>query len=175
MGIYDTIQIEPGVDLPHLPDACTPSEMEWQTKDIRHPSMDTYKLTADGRLLRREPIHREKTTEEKQAEAADHGFDSWDAYTQTVRDSDPKTLIDEGLPLTVAEQTTEDVWWADHNMHGSFEFYAGKQHDCLPDITVAYEARFNRGDLEDILFLGARHSDAPVDDVIDTLARVDHQ
>jgi len=100
MGLYDRILLEDGVELPEFPDDKNPRRLEWQSKDIGKPSMQTFKITNDGRLMR------------------------------------------------------NDVY---HNMHGSFEFHAsGKPVDGFDDFYWSYEARFTKGDLDKIVFLGER-------------------
>ncbi|MFB6177387.1 MAG: hypothetical protein ABEI99_09640, partial [Halobaculum sp.] len=53
------------------------------------------------------------------------------------------------------EETTAEGFWVDHNMHGSFEFHGS--HDDIEDgFYWSYEARFSRGDLDALVFLGER-------------------
>lgn len=170
MTMYDDLKVSPSVTLPHFPSGLDHA-VTWQTKSIGHPTGQTYKLTTDGRLLRRETKQREKTPEEKQAEAEDHGVDSWDEYKSQVEDGSLEDNLKNDFPPFVSKQTTEDTWWADHNMHGSFEFHAsGSRRNDWPDFTLSYEARFTRGSLDEIVFLGDRHNDLDLDDAIDQLS-----
>lgn len=55
MGLFDTIEFDDDVHLPAYPDGVAPAaEVEWQTKGIDRPSMTTFRITADGRLLEEE-------------------------------------------------------------------------------------------------------------------------
>jgi hypothetical protein len=161
MGLYDTLVVEDAVELPKFPEDRSPTEVEWQTKDIGHPSMRTFKLTASGRLLRKEQDMREKTAEEKQAEAEEHGFDSWEEYVSFCEDADREEQLSRGLGFGILnEQTVADEFWLDHNMHGTFEFH-GSADDIEDGFFWAYEARFTRGDLDAIVFLGKRNGELP--------------
>jgi hypothetical protein len=161
MGLYDTLIVEDGIELPKFPPDRNPSEIEWQTKEIGRPYMQTYKLTASGRLLRREEEMRKKTTVEKATEADEHGFDSWDEYVSFCEDAAPQELIHRGIGFGVpTEQTVATELWLDHNMHGSFEFH-GKHDDIEAGFHWSYEARFTSGDLDAIVFLGERGGEGP--------------
>jgi len=161
MGLYDTLTLEDGVELPKFPPNRSPSEVEWQTKDIGYPYMQTYKVTTSGRLLRLEQDRREKTTEEKRAEAAEHGFGSWDEYVSFCEDAEPQELLGQGLGIgTPNERTVADEFWLDHSMHGTFEFH-GSHDDIENGLFWSYEARFTRGDLDALVFLGERDGEYP--------------
>jgi len=55
MGVFDTIELDDDVHLPEYPEGITPAEdVDWQMKGIDRPSMTTYRITADGRLLEEE-------------------------------------------------------------------------------------------------------------------------
>ena len=156
MGVYDTLEIEDGIELPKFPPDRRPGEIEWQTKAIGMPYMQAYKLTADGRLLRHEEDLREKTPSEKQAEAESNGFDSWDSYVSFCETAAPNELLERGLGLGLPRsQTVADEYWLDHTMHGSFEFH-GSRDDIEDGMLWSYEARFTTGDLDAIVFLGHR-------------------
>lgn len=159
MGAFDTVLVEDGVTLPKFPRDRSPSAIHWQTKDIGHPFMREFKLTESGRLLRQEQEMREKTTDEKRAEAADHGFNSWDEYVSFCENADRETLLERELGIGgPRDQTVADKFWLDHNMHGSFEFH-GSDDDIEDGFYWSYEARFTKGDLDAIVFLGSRGGD----------------
>ena len=159
MGVFDTVVVESGIALPKFPPDRDVGEVQWQTKDIARPSMRRFKLTEDGRLLRQETELREKTPSEKRAEAEEHGFDSWDEFVAFCESADPEHLLSRGLGLTgPREQTVDEEFWVDHNMHGSFEFH-GSRDDIEGGFFWSYEARFTRGDLDALVFLGERGSD----------------
>jgi len=161
MGVYDTLLVEDGVELPKFPRDRSPTEIDWQTKEIGHPYMRTFKLTASGQLLRKERDTREKTADEKQAEAEEHGFDSWNDYVSFCKDADPQELLTRGLGIgTPNEQAVADEFWLDHNMYGTFEFH-GSNDDIEGGFFWSYEARFTKGDLDAIVFLGKRGGDYP--------------
>jgi hypothetical protein len=156
MGVIDTVVLEEDVDLPKFPADHTPNQIDWQSKDIARPSMRTFKLSASGRLLRREREMREKTDAEKQAEAKDHEFESWEGYVSFCREADPEELMERGMRFSVPnEETVAEEFWVDHNMHGSFEFH-GSRDDIEDGFYWSYEARFTRGDLDALVFLGER-------------------
>jgi len=168
MGVFDTVTVEQGVD---WPDECPiePDEPAWQSKQIGAPSSKRYKITSDGRLLRKEYTYREKTGEEKQTEAEKWGFASWDSYVECYEESDGLTVpeavdwdreadgYEDFPPATLPrEETVDEVWWADHNMHGSFEFHhsagSGEPYYSL-------EARFTKGELDEIVLLNIKEYD----------------
>lgn len=156
MGLYDVVLVADGVRLPKFLTDASLSDIEWQTKDIGRPAMQAYKLTADGRLLRREREFREKTSEEKQTVAADNGFDSWDEFISFCGDAALGERIQRGIGLGAPNtQTVDEELWLDHNTHGSFEFH-GRSDDIEDGLHWSYEARFTRGGLDAIVFLGER-------------------
>lgn len=166
MSLPVYVEIESGVELPHF-DA-DPSEYEWQTKTLQPNGLTSrYKLTEDGRLLRHEQKSREKTDEEKRKEAEEHGFDSWEDYVEAVEQADMEEALENDWPIGIPqENTTDEEWWADHNMHGSFEFHTrtgtiteGEREG--EEYYWSYEARFTRGKLDEIVFLGERMGPGP--------------
>lgn len=163
MGLVDTILLEDEVTLPQFPVDLNTQALDWQTKDIGHPSGDTYKLTNDGRLLRRAVKHREKTEAEKQAEAESHGFDSWTEYVSAVDEASRQEALEHEYPLIIRTRVEAEEWWADHNQHGTFEFHANSPEGSEYTVYWSYEARFTRGDLDEIVFLGDRHGSSPED------------
>jgi hypothetical protein len=155
--------VEDGVELPKFPREQSPADISWQTKEIGHPFMRTFRLTASGELLRQEQEKRKKTKEEKQIEAEEHGFESWDDYVSFSKDADPQELLSRGLGIgTPTEQTVADEFWLNHNMHGSFEFH-GSNDDIADGFFWSYEARFTKGNLDAIVFLGTRGGNDPED------------
>ena len=80
-------------------------------------------------------------------------------------------------PLSLSERTTDETWWADISHHGTFEFHQPIREDPTtfkevekattgetierPDeyalnVFIEYEARFRKGDLTDLVFMGTR-------------------
>ena len=52
MGLFDTVELYDDVQLPEYHAAVTPAgDVAWQTKGIDRPSMNTFRITAEGRLL----------------------------------------------------------------------------------------------------------------------------
>lgn len=136
MGIYDDVIIDSGVDLPEYEGDS--EAVDWQTKSIGRPHLRTLKLTAGGRLLRKEQSMRDLTPEERTAKALERGFDSWEAWE----------AADSPGPLPTWNRTVDEEWWVDHHQHGSFEF-----HGSTPEHRYSYEARFTDGALDGILLL----------------------
>jgi len=136
MGLYDRLEIEAGVELPGFKG--DREAVDWQTKSIDFPRLRTFRLTADGRLLRKEVSHRELTHEELAAKARDRGYESWAAWEQA----------DAIGPLPGWRRTVDEEWWVDHHQHGTFTF-----RGSTPDRRYSYEARFTRGDLDAIVHL----------------------
>jgi len=74
--------------------------------------------------------------------------------------------------FSVSEQTVDEVWWGDISFHGTFEFHNLIQRDPISyksgaherpedyalDVYLQYEARFTRGNLDEIVFIGERRS-----------------
>lgn len=151
MGMYDYVIIEEGVELPKFPEDKDHTELEWQTKDIGRSSMSTYKITEDRRLLRKETEKAKMTPEEQRERAREEGYESWEEWEQ-----DEDTFG----PLETWKYKVVDEWWADHNMHGSFEFHASTSRvEGFEDFYWSYEARYTKGKLQEIVFLGERGTD----------------
>jgi len=163
MGLYDRLFLKDGVDLPKFPRERSPTDIDWQTKDISRPAMRTFKLTASGELLRQEEERREKTDDEKQTEAEEYGFESWEDYVSFSEDANREELLSRGLGIGPPDkQTVADEFWLNHNMHGTFEFH-GSNDGIADGFFWSYEARFTKGDLDAIVFLGTRGGDYPED------------
>lgn len=160
MGLFDTVIVDDGIELPAFPRDRSPTDITWQTKDIGRPSMRTFKLSAAGRLLRRAREMREKTEAEKQAEADEQGFDSWEEYVAYCDEANPTELLDRGIrPVGPGHQTVAEEFWLDHTMHGTVEFH-GSSDEIEDGFYWSYEARFAKGDLDAIVFLGERGGDS---------------
>lgn len=151
MGLFDNIVVE---DNEMLPEYEGPEDPGWQTKTVEQPHMTTYRITEDGRLERKEQDYREKTDEEKAEEAEEHGFDSWEAYKDEVEHMPLDEKFDHGYPTILRESTLDETYWVDHNQHGSFEFHTSLPADDGDDTWWwSYEARFTKGDLDEIVLL----------------------
>jgi hypothetical protein len=151
MGMFDYIIIEEGIDLPKFPEDKDHTELEWQTKDIGRPSMRTYKITEDRKLLRKEVEKAKMTPEEQRERAREEGYESWEEWEQNE---------DTFGPIETWKYKVVDEWWVDHNMHGSFEFHASTSRvEGFEDFYWSYEARYTKGKLQEIVFLGGRGSD----------------
>lgn len=161
MGLYDNLIIDDEIDLPEFEEDTL--DLGWQTKDIQRPIMQTFRLTKRGRLMRKEKTFRPKTDEEKQEEAEERGFDSWDEmvqiYEEVLEDSEQPImdLSDAGFDGfgSPDEQQVDEIFWLDHNMHGSFEF-----HTHTDDYWYSYEAWFEDGELQKIILMKKEESDA---------------
>lgn len=168
MGLYDTIHIESGVDLPELPDSIDQTAVRWQTKDLGR-DMHEYRLSADGELQSEQRTYRMKTDEEQQAEAEQWGFNSWDAYIDAYDSHDagdglyPDAVQEyvsfennEPLPPSFrpTRQTLDESWWETHPFTGTLTFYKSfKRMDEYPDISLSYEVEMRSGRYGDITLL----------------------
>lgn len=165
MGLYDTIHVESGVDLPSLPDSIDQANIRWQTKDLGR-DMHEYRLSADGELQSEQRTYRMKTDEEQQAEAEQWGFNSWGAYIAAYDSHDCESGLypdevqeyvsfenDEPLPPSFrpTRQTLDESWWETHPFTGTLTFYKSFAHmDIGPDERYEYEAEMRSGKCERI-------------------------
>lgn len=127
MGMFDHVRIEDGLDT-ELPEFNGDSaSIDWQTKTFRHPRMDVYKITMDGRLFK-EDAHYENVPEEERPN-----------YNEKIGgfESDLKKLA--GSRRKVHEG------WMDTTYHGILEF-----HRHVDGEGYAYEAKFTDGELVEI-------------------------
>jgi hypothetical protein len=150
-------------------------------------------------LEKRQTSYRDKTDEEKQAEAEKWGCDSWDEYVQLYEESDSGLTFPDELDwdededgyedtppsLSPSEQIFDEQWWADLSFHGTFEIHEYVRRDPIEwktigeverpeeyalELFIEYELHYNQGDLTDISFMGEHHcSDNPVDDALDKI------
>lgn len=145
MGLFDTVQLEDGVDLPEFPEDKNPRELDWQSKNIQGPAMDDFKLTADGRLLKKEVTKEKRSLRELNEKAREEGYDDWNDIKQNGSDF---------LPTFGLQQKVVDETWVDYDQHGTFKFYAsGSRLDGFEDKRWSYEARFTDGQLDKIVLL----------------------
>lgn len=128
MGLFDTVDLYDDVRLPEYPDTVAPAEdVDWQTKGIDRPSMTTFRITADGRLLEEE----------------------W--HTETVPPEDrpyaDRDDIEEGDLLSTAGslERVHDGWIERDEYHGRFEII--HSFETL-DALVTYRVTFTHGRLE---------------------------
>lgn len=142
MGMYDTLQVEEGVDLPGF-EGDNPSEITWQTKDLKC-LMDHYKITTDGKLLVKRREVEEKSEEELDKEAQEHGYSSFD------------DMMKEGAleAFRISRGEVKDKWWEDVEYHGAIKFYASK-NSPQNDLSKRYEYQvvFKNGVLDDLFLL----------------------
>lgn len=183
MGMFAHVRIDESVDLPHFPEELDHTNYDWQSKRGVDVFSGPYRLTRDGGIEQQTTVYRDKTDEEKQEEAERWGFGSWDEYTAAYDpenwDIDEEGVVPDAVdwdgdaesyderPPSVegpSEKVVPERLWVGYNKHGTIEFHATITEGSL-DIFIGYEARFNRGELEDIMFLGCRHcnSDDPVE------------
>jgi hypothetical protein len=128
MGLFDTVELYDGVYLPEYPDAVAPAgDVDWQTKGIDRPSMTTFQITADGRLLEEE-WHTEAVPPE------DRPYASRDDVEE-----------DDLLYMAGCRNRVHDGWIERDDYHGRFEikhFFEGL------DALVTYQVTFTHGQLE---------------------------
>ncbi len=115
MGMFDNVLVECPIE--GVP---SPAVVEWQTKDFAEPSLDRYKISAEGRLL--EEIVR-------------------------VEDRSEFAATGQGDPFCGC-MTRVHEGWRDMEYHGDLHFYGflAATKDGLTHVT----ARFTHGSLESI-------------------------
>ena len=128
MGLFDTVELYDGVHLPEYPDADTPAEdVDWQTKGIDRPSMATFRITADGRLLKEE-CHTEAVPPE------DRPY----ADRDDVGEGDLRYMAG-------SLRRVHDGWIERDNYHGRFQItHSFETRESL----VTYQVTFTHGRLE---------------------------
>ena len=128
MGLFDTIELYDDVHLPEYPDGVAPAvDVDWQTKGIDRPSMTTFRITADGRLL-----EEEWHTEEVRPEERPH------AGRDDVEEDDL-------LYMAGSLNRVHDGWTERDSYHGRFEItHSFEELDSL----VTYQVTFTHGRLE---------------------------
>ena len=121
MGMFDNIGLEATTILPEFEGDVT--KVEWQTKDIQDPCLDTY-LIKGNRLM--------KVCHE------------WEEVPLTER----VTVMGISVPLIRPKKT----WEEDVEYHGVFRFYTNVQEpgDTGKDWWYEYEAKFTDGELVNI-------------------------
>jgi hypothetical protein len=128
MGLFDTVELYDDVHLPEYPEGITPAEdVDWQTKGIDRPSMTTFRITADGRLLEEE-WHTEDVPPEDRPYAT-------------------REDVEEGDFLYMAGcfSRVHDGWIERNDYHGRFEIK--RSFEDL-DALVTYQVTFTHGRLE---------------------------
>lgn len=184
MGMFARVMVNNSVELPYFPVEIDRDELRWQSKQGLDVYGGPYRIIADGRLEQKKQSYREKTEVEKQAEAEKWGFDSWEEYCHAYDENDDVLIPDEvgwsenehgydDYPPTLypEEQVLDEEWWGDYNMHGTFEFHQYFRRDPTEwetigdvekpanhalEVFMEYEARFTKGELDEIVFMGER-------------------
>lgn len=194
MGVYATVYVDPEVDLPHFPEGVERDVFGWMSKQGLDPYSGPYRITSDGRLEKEQTTKREKTEQEKQEEAENWGFESWKEYVNSYERMDKGNMFPEEIdvdthdeyPPTIfpREETEDETWWGDCNMHGTFEFHKMIEleddvkgvvfSDEVPeetDLYLQYEARYTKGSLDDIVFIGERMGERSRKETIDVIEK----
>jgi hypothetical protein len=128
MGLFDRVALDDGVQLPAYPDAVAPAaDVDWQTKDIDRPSMTTFRITADGRLLEEE-WHAETVPPE------DRPFASRDDVDE-----------DDFRYMAGSLNRVHDGWLERDDYHGRFTI---KRSLEALDALLTYQVTFTHGQLE---------------------------
>lgn len=150
MGMYDTLEIENNVQIEEMSIDVDPHKLTWQTKTVGPPpSMRKFKISNDGKLLRKETIKTKRSDEEMDKKAREEGYESWDDWVES------DTML--GKPYESNKYKVESVWWANHNMHGELEFHTTTRHiKGVDDYYVSYEATFTKGELDEIMLVEER-------------------
>jgi len=128
MGLFDTVELYDDVHLPEYPAAVTPAgDVAWQTKGIDRPSMNTFRITAEGRLLEEEWHTEEVPPEDRPyADRDDVGVDNL-------------------LYVAGCRNRVHDGWIERDDYHGRFEItHSFESLDAL----VTYQVTFTHGRLE---------------------------
>ena len=128
MGLFDTVELYDDIHLPEYPAAVTPAgDVAWQTKGIDRPSMNTFRITADSRLLEEE-WHTEDVPPENRP-YADHD----------------DVAEDDLLYVAGSRNRVHDGWIERDDYHGRFEItHSFESFDEL----VTYQVTFTHGRLE---------------------------
>ena len=125
MGMYDYVELEPGVELPDFDG--DPTDVEWQTKTFPQPCMVVYRITTDGDLLEEDAEYDVVPEEERPHYNEDIGGfeEEWHAAFGMLR--------------------KERHGWDRREYHGILEF-----HGSYDDHLHRFEAKFTDGELEEI-------------------------
>ena len=144
MGVFDRIELDksigerlPNYDVTRL--GVPAHEVDWQSKNLDHPFLDRYRITADGTLAKHnrktEPVPEDEWTAEQR-----------DRARQRAESDHP--LSDVGHTPT----RTTDEWW-EHlpDWHGSFSFYSSFEVGTDTPERWEYDAQFVHGTLSRIV------------------------
>lgn len=129
MGLYDTVTFESGLDI-SFPDLdFDPFEINWQTKTLarQRPCMDTYRITADGRLLKEECEYESVPEEERPR------------YDEELEGFERP--LDRGL----GSLRKIHHGWSDTEYHGIFEL-----HKSVDGEYVSLDVKFTDGELVNV-------------------------
>lgn len=127
MGMYDTVEIEDGVDVSFPGLDTAPTRIEWQTKTFRRPALEVYKVTMDGRLYKEDADY--ETVPEEDRPGYDEERGSFENDWQKGW----------GMLNKVREG------WSDTDHHGILEI-----HSVVDDEYISYDLKFTDGTLVDI-------------------------
>lgn len=127
MGLYDRLTFEDGLDLPTSALDVDPFGVTWQTKTIRRPAMENYKVTAEGRLYRERTDA--ETVPETKRPCYDPEIDGFESELQRVA----------GMFRTI------HLGWTDVEYHGMVEI-----HRSVDGEYVSLDLKFTDGTLVDI-------------------------
>ncbi len=203
MSMFVRVRIDNSIELPHFPERVDRDGMSWQSKQGLDRYGLPYRVTAEGRLEQKQEEYREKTDEEKQSEAEKWGFDSWEEYTAAYEEYDEGLYPDEvdtesndeHPPVVPRSQTLENEFWHDVNHHGTFEIHQiirenpqdtetlgveileepfERPCDYELDVFLSYEVTFDKGDLQEIKFMGERMEDRSLEETVELLEEFDN-
>jgi hypothetical protein len=154
MGMYNEVIIDQRFELPEYP---TNAVRKFQTKDIEPRSLHTYRITGEGVLQKKEVERCEKTAEEKQKEAEEQGFDSWDEYVEwhekkmNEGESPLQLFLERDIhPLGPMETKVDQMWWEEYSYDGRLNFYNSPSLIDSINESYSYTADISNGEVEDI-------------------------
>lgn len=124
MGLYDRLTFEDGLDVDAPDPEIDLTGVAWQTKSIRRPMLENYKVTMDGRLFRQ--VTRTESVPEEERPLYDEERGGFESEFEKCC----------GMFRTIPEG------WTDTEHHGIVEF-----HRSIDGEYVSFEAKFTDGGL----------------------------
>lgn len=203
MSMFARVEIDNSIELPHFPDRVDRENMSWQSKQGLDRYAGPYRVTSEGRLEQKQEEYRKKTDEEKQSESEKWGFDSWEEYTTAYEEYDeglyPDSVDtesnDEYPPVFPKQKTLENEFWHDVNHNGTFEIHQiirenpqdtevigadrleepfERPCDYELDVFLSYEITFDKGDLQEVKFMGERVEERSLEETVELLEEFDN-
>lgn len=156
MGMYDRIEIGDSISLPEFPyNKIDPNKLNWQSKSLGG-LLEQYRIEKDS-VYKEHVVKREATDEELNEKAKEKGYSSYEEWEEEWNKFINKDESSNKFILPPQKQVIDEKYWAKYHKHGTINFYCSTKYtedwEEEDDYWFTYEARYTKGELDDVVLI----------------------